>query len=157
MSRSPAASCFPPAWAVDFDDTLREGIEEAILNGDPSPAQPDGAIEHLASVATVVALTVLGETDEDDLEDPIQAWIRTRTKITALYRSDRGPGYWIDASLYGCEILLPSCVDGVSAHLITGADDDYAQLIVSRGLAITINLVHCPIVIGKALRVVEDC
>ena len=143
--------------AVASDDTLRESIEEAILHGDPRPTGPDGAIQYYASVATVAAFTVLRETDDDDLKDPVQAWIRRCPKLTALYRSDLGPGVRTNVSFYGCEILLPFRLRGVSARLVTGDSDDYAQLIVSKRLAVTIGLVHCPITIRQALNVVEDC
>lgn len=143
--------------AADCCDTMREGIDEAILIGDPRPSGPDGAVEYYASRGTIIALSVLADTAEDDLENPVQAWIRTCPKITALYRSDLGTGYWTDVISCGSEILLPSRLEGVSARLITGESDDYAQLIVSKGLTATIGLVHCPITIRQALNVAENC
>ena len=46
--------------AVDIGDSMRQGIEEAVLNGDPRLTGLDGAMEYYASVATIVALSVFG-------------------------------------------------------------------------------------------------
>lgn len=145
------------ATIVDWGDTLREDIDEAILNGDPRPTGTVEAIEYYAPVATIAALSTLADTEDDDLENPIQRWIRNCPTVAGLFRHILDGNHSQDVSMFGSEIVLPRREDAVKARLITGDSNEYAELIVYQGLEVTIRNVHCPATIKEVYNVAMDC
>lgn len=142
------------ATVVELDDTMREVIEEAIVSGGEGPG---GSFEWFAAKPIGAALVALAETEDDDLEDPIRAWIRKSPTTTALYRRVLDDNHTTDVIMFGSEVTLQTHMKGVSARLVTGDSVDYAHLIVSKGLAVMICLLRCPMVIKVAYDVAMDC
>ncbi len=141
---------------VQFDDTMREIIEETIVNSGPWPIGPHGTLELSASKPIAAALIALAEADDDDLLNPVQSWLQASPAIAALYRRLLNENHSDDVVMFGSEVLISTNMKGVSASLVTGDSDDYAQLIVSKGLAVMICLIRCPKIIKVAFDVAVD-
>jgi hypothetical protein len=147
------------ATVVDFDDTMREFIQTVILNRDPLPAGADDEIDSFATAVTVTALSALADTDDDDLEDPINGWIRKCPRITALSGRaiDQALNRSEDVDWFATELQLPSGQGDISARLVSDNGDHYAMLIVTNGVEIASRWVTCPTIIKEAYKLAEDC
>ncbi|MBW4079489.1 MAG: hypothetical protein HIU84_13490 [Acidobacteria bacterium] len=139
------------ANVVDFDDSMRRTIEEAIIRDCPWPTGREGATRSTSYVVRVAALTALWATDDDNLGDPVRNWIRSCPSIVALHRPVINPDHSLMDEIFGAEIVLPHPDKGATARLITGNTDTYARLTVAKGLATSVNGVRCPMTISKAL------
>lgn len=146
------------ATVVDFDDTMREFMRTVILNGDLLPTGANDAIDSFAPVATAAALSALADIDDEDLEDPLNGWIRKCPTITALSGREIVPALYSskDVDWFATELQLPYDLGDFSARLVFDTGDNYAMLIVATGIEIASRWVTCPIIIKEVYKLAED-
>jgi len=106
------------------------------------------------AAARAAALSILADTEDNNLEDPVRAWVLDDRGVWGLYRRFAFASF-ANLDFYGIQIKLADR-DPSAALIIDTSNASVARLEVAWAVEAVTAPVYCPAVIAAASAIMED-